>query len=108
MAGVDGAVVSGAAGRADSSLERPLSPTVAAYLFSYAEFILPICLIIGFATRFASLGFLVMTALVSIYVMPDALWTTHVYWVSILMVLLSVGTGAVSIDALIRYVYEKQ
>src|SRR5262245_59188316 len=31
-----------------------LSPTKAAYLFTYAEFVLPICLVIGFATRFAA------------------------------------------------------
>jgi putative oxidoreductase len=88
--------------------DLPLPTTVTAYLFTYAEFILPVCLIVGFATRFASLGLLAMTVLISIYVMPEALWTTHVYWVSILMVLLSVGPGAVSIDALIKYVYEKQ
>jgi len=39
--------------------------------------------------------------------MPDALWSTHVYWIAILMVLMSVGPGAISIDRLIRYVYEK-
>src|SRR5712691_3940151 len=39
----------------------PVPPLVAAYLFTYAEFVLPLCLIIGFATRFAALGLLVMT-----------------------------------------------
>ena len=34
----------------------PLPPTVATYLFTYAEFVLPVCLIIGFATRFSALG----------------------------------------------------
>jgi putative oxidoreductase len=85
----------------------PLSPTVAAYLFSYAEFVLPICLLIGFATRFAALALLVMTGLMAFYVMPEAFWPTHVYWVAILMVLISVGPGVISIDALIRYVYEE-
>ena len=33
-----------------------MAPAVAAYLFSYAEFALPICLLLGFATRFAALG----------------------------------------------------
>jgi putative oxidoreductase len=85
----------------------PMSPTVAAYLFSYAEFVLPICLIVGFATRFSALGLLVLTVLISVYVIPDAFWSSHVYWVAILMVLMSVGPGAVSIDAIIRYVYER-
>jgi putative oxidoreductase len=83
----------------------PMSPTVAAYVFAYAEFVLPVCLIIGFATRFASLGLLVLTMLITVYVMPDAFWATHVYWVAILTVLMSVGPGAISLDAGIRYLY---
>jgi putative oxidoreductase len=86
----------------------PLPPTVATYLFTYAELVLPVCLVIGFATRFSALGLLVMTALMQIYVVPGMWWAAHVYWVSILMVLLSVGPGAISIDALIRYVYERE
>ena len=81
----------------------PIPPTVAAYVFTYAEFVLPVCLVLGFATRFAALGLLVMTALMQIYVMPGLWWTAHVYWVSILMVLMSVGPGAISIDAGIRW-----
>ena len=85
----------------------PMPPTTAAYLFTYAEFVLPLCLIIGFATRFAALGLLVMTVMIQLYVAPELWWVTHVYWVAILMVLMTVGPGAVSIDALIRYFYEK-
>ena len=57
----------------------PLPPTVAAYLFTYAEFVLPICLVLGFATRLSALALLILTVLVQIYVAPQALWTTHVY-----------------------------
>ena len=85
----------------------PMPPMVAAYLFTYAEFVLPVCLVIGFATRFAALLLLVMTVLIQVYVMPELWWSTHVYWVAILMVLMSVGPGAISIDALIRYLYER-
>lgn len=85
----------------------PLPPAVAAYLFTYAEFILPICLVIGFATRFAALLLLVMTALIQVYLMPELWWPTHVYWGAILMVLMSVGPGAISVDALIRYIYQR-
>ncbi len=86
----------------------PLSPTVAAYLYSYAEFVLPICLVLGFATRISATVMLVMTVLLAVFVMPDALWTTHVYWGAILLVLMTVGPGAISVDQLIRYIYEKQ
>ncbi len=82
----------------------PLPAVLAAYLLSYAEFILPICLVLGFGTRFAALGLLIMTALIQIYVMPQALWSVHVYWASILMVLLALGAGQISLDHIIRFV----
>jgi putative oxidoreductase len=85
----------------------PLPPTVAAYLFTYAEFVLPICLVLGFATRLSALALLVMTVLMQVYVTPDAFWTLNIYLFAILMVLMSVGPGAISLDALIRYVYRK-
>jgi putative oxidoreductase len=85
----------------------PFSATTAAYLFTYAEFVLPICLVIGFATRIAAFALLAMTVLLQLYVMPQLWWSVHVYWVAILMVLMTVGPGAVSLDALLRYIYEK-
>jgi hypothetical protein len=48
-----------------------------------------------------------MTVLTQVYVVPEALWTAHVYLFAILMVLMSVGPGAISLDALIRYVYQR-
>ena len=86
----------------------PVPPVLAAYLVSYAEFILPICLVLGFGTRFAALGMLIMTALIQIYVMPEALWTVHVYWAAILLVLLSRGPGPISVDAIIRFIARRK
>jgi putative oxidoreductase len=83
----------------------PVPPTVAAILFTYAEFVLPICLLLGFATRLAALGLLGMTLLLQFYVLPAMWWSAHAYWVSILAVLICVGPGAISIDALIRTIY---
>jgi len=85
----------------------PMSPTTAAYLFAYAEFVLPICLILGFATRLSALALLVLTVLIQVYIAPDAWWSAHVYLVAMLMVLMSVGPGAISVDALIRHIYRK-
>ena len=48
----------------------PMPPTVAAYLFTYAEFVLPICLVLGFATRLSALALLAMTILIQVYVVP--------------------------------------
>jgi putative oxidoreductase len=85
----------------------PLPPVLGAYLVSYAEFILPIMLVLGLGTRFAALGLLIMTALIDIYVVPQALWTAHVYWAAILMVLLSFGAGQVSVDHIVRFLAKR-
>jgi putative oxidoreductase len=86
----------------------PISSTIATVLFTYAEFVLPICLVLGFATRFASLLLLGMTLLLQFYVLPEMWWTAHIYWVSILVVLICVGPGALSIDAVIRWLYRRK
>ena len=85
----------------------PVPPVLAAYLVSYAEFILPVMLVLGFGTRIAALGLLIMTAMIQIYVMPEALWTVHVFWASILLVLLSRGPGQISIDHIIRFIAKR-
>jgi putative oxidoreductase len=85
----------------------PVPPVLGAYLVSYAEFILPIMLVLGLGTRFAALGLLIMTALIQIYVMPQALWSVHVYWAAILMVLLSLGAGQISVDHIIRFIAKR-
>lgn len=82
----------------------PLPPAIAAYLVSYAEFLLPICLVLGFATRFASLGLLMITALLALFIVPQSLSAEPIYWASILLVLLSLGGGAVSLDNVIRLI----
>lgn len=80
----------------------PVPPMLAAYLVSYAEFILPLMLVMGFASRFAALGLLIMTAMISVFVMPQAFFTTHIYWAAILLVLISRGPGQISVDNIIR------
>jgi len=82
----------------------PLPPTLAAYLVSYGEFILPIVLVLGFATRFSALTLLIATAVMQVYVAPQALWTTHIYWASIALVLLTQGPGKISLDHVIRFI----
>ena len=87
--------------------DLPIAPVVAAYLFTYAEFVLPICLVLGFATRLSALALLGLTVLLQVYVMPGMLWVAHIYWGAILLVLMTVGPGAISVDALIRTVYRR-
>ena len=73
-------------------------PGLVAYLVSGAEFLLPIMLVLGLGARFAALGLLAITAFLQLYVAPQALWSLHVYWAAILLVLLSRGPGALSLD----------
>ena len=82
----------------------PLPPVPAAYVVSYAEFILPIFLVLGLGTRFAAFVLLIVTALIHVYVMPNALWSLQIYWAVILLVLLAHGAGQISLDRLIRFV----
>ncbi len=80
----------------------PVPSAIAAYLVSYAEFILPIMLVIGLGTRFAALGLLVITAMILAFVAPEPMATAQIYWAAILLVLISQGPGAASLDHLIR------
>jgi putative oxidoreductase len=85
----------------------PVPPVLAAYVVSYAEFILPIILVLGFASRFAAIGLLGLTALFQFYLMPEALWTTHIYWAAMLLVIVSRGPGQISIDHIIRFLAKR-
>jgi putative oxidoreductase len=85
----------------------PVPPVLAAYMVSYAEFILPIMLVLGLGTRFAAFGMLLIVAMIQIYVMPQALWSVHVYWAAILTVLLSLGAGQISFDQIVRFIAKR-
>lgn len=76
-----------------------LSPDVAAYLATGAEFFLPLLLVLGLATRFAALGLFIMTAVIQLWVYPEA-WPTHIVWFAILVYLLRHGGGRLAADAL--------
>ena len=77
---------------------------VTAGIFTWAEFILPILLVIGLATRYAATFLLVLTVLAQIYLAPGAFWSLPVYLIGLLLVLMSCGPGELSVDAIIRYV----
>jgi putative oxidoreductase len=83
----------------------PLSSGLIAHGFAYAEFLLPLCLIVGFATRIAAIVLLAVIVALLVYVDPGALWTVYAYWFSLLFVLMTLGGGAVSLDRLIRHLY---
>jgi len=77
-----------------------LSPEIAAYLATAAEFVLPILLVLGLLTRLSALGLLAMTLVIQVFVYPDAWWTVHAYWAALLLVLIARGPGALALDRL--------
>lgn len=78
-----------------------LSYQVAAYAGTFAEFFLPVFLVLGLATRFAALGLLVVTAVIQFLVFPEA-WPVHILWVALLAYILKQGGGMIALDHLVR------
>lgn len=74
-----------------------LPPEFAAHLATYAEHLFPILLVLGLFTRLSALALLGMTAVIQIFVYPDA-WPTHLSWAGLMLFLVARGGGAVSLD----------
>ena len=74
-------------------------PAVAAALATTFELGCSTLLAFGLATRLATLPLLGMLAVIQLFVYPQA-WTEHLTWGSILLLLLTRGPGAVSLDRL--------
>lgn len=78
-----------------------LPPALAAYIAVTIELAAPVLLVLGLGTRAAAAILLGMTAVIEIFVYPQA-WPTHLQWAAMLLVLLARGPGTLSVDALIR------
>lgn len=78
-----------------------IPPDLAAVLATTAEHVLPGLMILGLFTRLSALGLLTMTAVIQIFVYPDA-WVTHGLWGAALLALIAQGPGRLSLDALLR------
>ena len=78
-----------------------LPPELAAYTAVSIELTTPVLLVLGLATRAASLVLLGMTAVIEVLVYPQA-WPTHIQWAAMLFVLLCRGPGKLSLDHLVR------
>ncbi len=78
-----------------------IPPVPAAYAATTAEHFFPILLVFGLFTRVSAGGLLVMTAVIEIFVYPDA-WPTHLSWAGLLLPLIALGGGKLSLDKLFR------
>ena len=75
-------------------------PEIAAHAATYSEHFFPLLLTLGLFTRVGAAGLLAMTAVIEIFVYPDA-WPTHLSWAGLLLPLLARGGGAWSLDNLL-------
>jgi hypothetical protein len=49
-----------------------------------------------------------MTMGLALYVTPALFWPTYVYWLAILLTLISLGGGVISIDAILHALYLRE
>ncbi len=74
-----------------------IPPEIAAHMAAYAEHLFPLLLVVGLFTRFSALSLLAMTAVIQIFVYPDA-WPTHLSWAALMLYLIGRGAGPLSAD----------
>jgi putative oxidoreductase len=77
-----------------------LAPHLAAAMAAAFEVGCSALLLVGLGTRLAALPLIGMIMTIQLFVYPQA-WSEHLVWGSILLVLLTRGGGAVSLDHLI-------
>lgn len=86
----------------ESEYALPLiSPNLAAHAATYSEHLFSVLLVLGLFTRMSALAFLGMTAVIEIFVYPDA-WPTHLSWAGLLLFLVARGGGKFSLDRVTR------
>jgi putative oxidoreductase len=74
-----------------------IDPELAAKIAAFSEHFFPALLVIGFASRFSALALLGMTAVIEIFVYPDA-WPEHGIWATCFLVVIARGPGIFSLD----------
>ncbi len=84
-----------------------LPPDIAANVAASIELTTPVLLVLGFLTRPAAAVLLGMTAVIEIFVYPQA-WPTHIQWAAMLLVLLFRGPGGFSVDHFIRRWFDQR
>jgi len=74
-----------------------LPPEIAAAMSATFELSCSVLIVLGLATRLATLPLLGMTLVIEVFVYPEY-WTQHLMWASVLLFLLTKGPGAFSLD----------
>jgi putative oxidoreductase len=74
-----------------------LPPEIAATLAASVELTCPVLLVLGLATRLATLPMLGMTFVIEAFVYPED-WIEHLTWASFLLFILTRGPGPIALD----------
>jgi putative oxidoreductase len=77
-----------------------LPPELAATLAASVELTCPVLLVLGLASRLATLPMLGMTFVIETFVYPED-WIEHLGWASFLLFILTRGPGPISVDRFI-------
>ena len=80
-----------------------LPPEVAATLAATVELTCPVLLVLGLATRLATLPMLGMTFVIEVFVYPEN-WLEHLTWATTLLFILTRGPGPLSLDHFIAQI----
>ena len=65
---------------------------------------MPVLLVLGLFTRLATLPLLGMILVIQLFVYPDS-WAEHLTWLALLLLLLTRGAGAISLDRIISVAF---
>ena len=74
-----------------------LPPEIAALMSAAFELSCSALIVVGLATRLATLPLLGMTFVIEVFVYPEY-WTMHLMWAAVLLFLLTKGPGVFSLD----------
>ena len=86
----------------ENEYKVPVLPAETAAMMAAAiELTCPVFLVVGLATRLSTLPMLGVTFVIQTFVYPD-LWHLHLAWAAALLLILTKGPGAISLDYLIE------
>ena len=77
-----------------------LPPELAAQLATATELSMPVLLVLGLFARLATLPLIGMVVVIQLFVYPDS-WAEHLTWAALLLLILTRGAGALSLDRFI-------
>lgn len=76
------------------------APAEFAFAAGLAEIVLPVLLVLGFGSRFAAAGLLVMTGIIQL-TEPSG-WPIHATWAAMALAIMCWGPERISLDALLK------